>query len=102
SVPTAPGGGGVPARSAGGVRGSELLLSVGSRARSSPHPPRACGARHPLPQGERVLERVSRSSRDLPRGSAVFVVLYINAHHSQFRAYAIRFGEILGLTGVIA
>src|SRR6185369_7801171 len=37
----------------GRVRGS---------SQQPPHPPRAFGARHPLPQGERVTEFASRSS----------------------------------------
>src|SRR5262249_36144988 len=32
-----------------------------SSLRRSPHPPRACGARHPLPHGERVPERAAAS-----------------------------------------
>ena len=51
-----------------------IACATGERDRSwphrPPHPPRACGARHPLPRGERVSECAAPSRDNLPAGDS--------------------------------
>src|SRR5262245_14772778 len=72
-----------------------------TQAKKPPHPARC--ARHPLPQGERVLaryarqrvsERVARSLRQLP-SRAVLRILEHNTQGGEFVTDAIAFLEIL-------
>src|SRR5262249_18014529 len=68
----------------------------------SPHPPRGFAARHPLPQGEGVLEGAARSSLFLPSRGAVLVVLELDAHRLELVAAAVGCSAILRLAAGIA
>src|SRR5262249_16386240 len=68
----------------------------------SPHPPRGFAARHPLPQGEGVLECAARSSLYLPSRSAVLVFLSLDARCVELGAKSRGLSGILRLAGGIA
>src|SRR5262249_26169320 len=76
---------------------SEASGRVRGSSPRPPHPPRGFAARHPLPQGERVSGRASRSSRDLP-GGAVLRVLQYYAHCRELVTDAVCLPEIFGFT----